>query len=479
MQINRWDNNPVDSVLVLLGEEACKNLPPLPESIKDITASLIARKDFTGKKGSLLRVPMVEGTLYLAGLGKPAGCKPSVIRDALASGLRRAGRSRAHTAFVPLKHLGAEGLGVLLGEAAGLCGYVFDKYKTKDEDYKPFALEEVFTDIDDAEGFRKGLVFAEAQAFSRDIVNEPGCAVWPQVMAEKAQAQYGFTCEVWDEERLRAERTGGLLAVGSGSKNPPRLIHLAYKPANPSKCIVFVGKGITFDSGGLNIKPDQFMLTMKGDKTGACNVLGVMKGAAELGLNVEVHGILSCAENMPSGSSYRPDDIITARNGKTIEINNTDAEGRLVLADALCVASELKPDAIIDMATLTGACAVALGKYRAGLFSNDDSLAWKILYASENQGEPLWRMPLEDEHISESLKSPYADLVNCGERYGGAIFAALFLKEFVGEGIAWAHIDIAGPDFKDKEDGVYSKGASAFGVRTCLELAERFSECPA
>ena len=182
---------------------------------------------------------------------------------------------------------------------------------------------------------------------------------------------------------------------------------------------------------------------------------------------------------MPSGSSYRPDDIITARNGKTIEINNTDAEGRLVLADALCVASELKPDAIIDMATLTGACAVALGKYRAGLFSNDDSLAWEILYASENQGEPLWRMPLEDEHISESLKSPCADLVNCGERYGGAIFAALFLKEFVGEGIAWAHIDIAGPDFKDKEDGVYAKGASAFGVRTCLELAERFSECPA
>ena len=304
MQINRWDNNPVDSVLVLLSEESCKNLPALPESIKDITASLIARKDFTGKKGSLLRVPMVEGTLYLAGLGKPAECKPSVIRDALASGLRRAGRSRAHTAFVPLKHLGTEGLGVLLGEAAGLCGYVFDKYKTKGEDYKPFALEEVFTDIDDAEGFRKGLVFAEAQTFSRDIVNEPGCAVWPQVMAEKAQAlaeQYGFTCEVWDEERLRAERTGGLLAVGSGSKNPPRLIHLTYKPANPSKCIVFVGKGITFDSGGLNIKPDQFMLTMKGDKTGACNVLGVMKGAAELRFTVFCRVRRTCLQGALTG----------------------------------------------------------------------------------------------------------------------------------------------------------------------------------
>ena len=262
---------------------------------------------------------------------------------------------------------------------------------------------------------------------------------------------------------------GALLAVGSGSKNPPRLIHLTYKPENAKKKVVIVGKGITFDSGGLDIKPDNFMLTMKGDKTGACNVLGIMKGISELKPNIEVHGILSSAENMPSGSSYRPDDIIRARNGKTIEINNTDAEGRLVLADALCVASELKPDVIIDMATLTGACAVALGNWRAGLFVNDDELAGKLLNSSERRGESYWRMPLEDEHISETLKSPYADLINCGPRYGGAIFAALFLKEFVGENISWAHMDIAGTDFKDKEYGIYSKGATAFGVRTCLD----------
>ena len=472
MQINRWENSPVDSVLVLLGEEDCNNLPALPEDLKDIAASLIARKDFTGKKGSLLRVPMVEGTLYLAGLGKNTDIKH--IRDDLCSGLRTAGRNHAKTAFVPLAHLKAEGLAFILGEAAGLCGYTFDKYKTKDEDYKPFALTEIFTDIDG--DFAGGMKFAEAQVFSRDIANEPGCAVCPQTMAEKAQAlaqEYGLTCEVWDEDRLKSEKAGALLAVGSGSKNPPRLIHLTYKPkGTPSKRVVFVGKGLTFDSGGLNIKPDHFMLTMKGDKTGACNVLGIMKGVAELGLNVEVHGILSCAENMPSGSSYRPDDIITARNGKTIEINNTDAEGRLVLADALCVASELKPDVIIDMATLTGACMVALGRSRAGLFSNDDELAGKLLSASEDRGEPLWRMPLEDEHIQESLKSPYADLVNSGERYGGAIFAALFLKEFVDKGIAWAHLDIAGVDFNDKEKGVYPKGASAFGVRTCLEYVK-------
>ena len=473
MLINRWNNEAVDSAVVLLTEEDSQNLsliPSLPDGFTEIISALVSRKDFTAKKGSLLRVPMFDGTLYLLGLGKAAKCTLTLVRDSLAWGLRTAGRNRAKSAYVPVKHLEREGLSFALGEAAGLCDYVFDKYKTKDEHYEPFALEEIFTDIEG--DFAKGLVFAEAQKFSRDLANEPGCAVYPEVLAQKAKAvaeECGLACEVWDEERLKAERMGALLAVGSGSKNPPRLIHLTYKPENPKKIIAFVGKGITFDSGGLDIKPDNFMLTMKGDKTGACNVLAIMKGVAELKPNVEVHGFMTCAENMPSGSAFRPDDIITARNGKTIEINNTDAEGRLVLADALCVASELKPDVIIDMATLTGACAVALGKWRAGLFTNDDELAQRLLAVSERRGESFWRMPLEDEHIAETLKSPYADLVNCGERYGGAIFAALFLREFVSEGIAWAHMDIAGVDNYDKEYGIYAKGMTAFGVRTCLD----------
>ncbi|MBQ7154976.1 MAG: leucyl aminopeptidase [Synergistaceae bacterium] len=476
MLISRWNNTPSDSVLLLLTEEDTQNLshfPALPENLKDFAAALISRKDFTGKKGSLLRVPMLEGTLYLLGLGKAAKCAGKLVRDSLAWGLRTAGRNHARNAYVPLGHIDMKDKGFVLGEAAGLCGCVFDKYKTKGTDYEPFALEEIFTDIEDSDGFRKGLIFADAQIFARTLINEPGCVITPESLSQKAQEaaeECGLTCEIWDENRLAVEKMGGLLAVGSGSKNPPRLIHLTYKPeGNPSKRIAFVGKGITFDSGGLDIKPDNFMLTMKGDKTGACNVLAVMKGIAALGLNVEAHGFMTCAENMPSGSAYRPDDIITARNGKTIEINNTDAEGRLVLADALSLASELKPDVIIDMATLTGACAVALGKHCAGLFSNNDELAAKILESSCARGEPLWRMPLEDEHIAESLKSPYADLINCGERYGGAIFAALFLKEFVGENIAWAHFDIAGPDFCDKEYGIYPKGATAFGVRTCLD----------
>ncbi len=473
MQIKHWENNPADSLLLLLTEEDCNNIPSFDEDIREIVSVLVSRKDFNGKKGSTLRVPMVEGTMYLVGLGKKEKSCLNIIRDFLVQGLRNAGKKHCRSVYVPLSHLKEhDGLCFTLGEAAGLCGYVFDTYKTKDKDYEPFALEEVYSDEYNFEDISAGLKFAEAQIFARSIANEPGCAVSPSVMAEKAEdlaRQYSLDCEVWDEKRLQDEKAGALLAVGSGSKNPPRLIHLAYKPKNPVKKVAIVGKGITFDSGGLNIKPDNYMLTMKGDKTGACNVLGIMKGVAELGLNVEVHGFMSCAENMPSGSSYRPDDIIRARNGKTIEINNTDAEGRLVLADALCVASELKPDVIIDMATLTGACAVALGKYRAGLFSNDDELSGKILASSERRGEPYWRMPLEDEHISESLKSPFADLINSGPRYGGAIFAALFLKEFVGENIAWAHMDIAGVDFCDKEYGIYPKGATAFGVRTCLD----------
>ena len=481
MQISLRENNTsFDSLLLLLREEDCENLNSFGEEMRGILSVLVSRKDFNGKKGSLLRVPLTEGCLYLIGLGKKEKCSLNLIRDSLAWGLRSIGKNHGVKASVLISHLKEyEGLSFALGEAGELCGYVFDSYKTKGKDYEPFSLTEIYSDVYNADEVSAGIKLADAQIFARSIANEPGCAVCPSTMAEKAQdlaKEYGLECEVWDEKRLADEKMGALLAVGSGSKNPPRLIHLTYKPkGTPSKKIAFVGKGITFDSGGLNIKPDNYMLTMKGDKTGACNVLGIMKGAAELGVNVEVHGFMTCAENMPSGSSYRPDDIITARNGKTIEINNTDAEGRLVLADALCVASELKPDVIIDMATLTGACAVALGKYRAGLFANDNDLAGKILESSERRGEPYWRMPLEDEHISESLKSPFADLVNSGERYGGAIFAALFLKEFVAEGISWAHMDIAGVDFRDKEYGIYPKGATAFGVRTCLDYLMKVS----
>ena len=479
MQIKRFSDQAADALLLLLREEDTENFSKfsgLDDRLRDFVVELVSRKDFKGKKGSLVKLPLFDAkfkNIYLVGLGEGKKCDINLIRDSLAWGLRSAGRDRNKSVVVTLGHLkDFKELAMSLGEASGLCGYVFDKYKTKDEHHEPFALSEIYSDVYDEKEISIGEKLAAAQIFSRELVNEPGCVIWPSVLAQKAEEvakQYNLACEVWDEYKLKAERMGGLLAVGSGSKNPPRFIHLTYKPEKADKKIAFVGKGITFDSGGLDIKPSEYMLTMKGDKTGACNVLAIMKGVAELGLNIEVHGFMTVAENMPSGSAYRPDDIVKARNGKTIEINNTDAEGRMVLADALCVASEIKPDAIIDMATLTGACMVALGKWRAGLFVNDEGLAEKVLNSSARRGELLWRLPLDDDHIAESLKSPYADLVNSGNRYGGAIFAAMFLKEFVGKDIAWAHIDIAGPDFKDKEYGVYSKGASGFGVRMCLD----------
>ncbi len=260
-----------------------------------------------------------------------------------------------------------------------------------------------------------------------------------------------------------------LYSVGKGSSTPPRFIHIIYKPDNPKKKIVFVGKGLTFDSGGLNIKPGDYMRTMKIDKSGACAVLGIMKAVAELKPNIEVHGLIGAAENMPGGSAYRPDDIIRAKNGKTIEIDNTDAEGRVTLADVLSYASELKPDLIIDMATLTGACMVALGEFTAGLFSNDDDLARSLEEASRKTGERIWRLPLDDERLRKKIKSNVADVVNSGGRYGGAITAAMFLQEFVGEGIKWAHLDIAGPAYSKEDFFYYQKGGTGFGVRLCLE----------
>ncbi len=463
------------SILFLLSKDDCENLDSKKFLLHDELKTLISRKDFNGKKGALIKVPLFNQkfeNIFLAGLGEKSKVNTNLIRDTLAYAFRTIGRNHVKSVYVPTEHLDFE-IDFVMSEAAELSAYSFEKYKTKDKDYESFSLDEIIVDdIKDEKKISDAKIFAQAQIFSREIANEPGCVINPESLSEKAielTKTHNLTCEVWDENRLKSENMGALLAVGSGSANPPRLIHLIYKPENAVKKIAFVGKGITFDSGGLDIKPENYMTTMKCDKTGACDVLGIMKGVCELKLNVEVHGFLAAAENMPSGSSYRPDDIIRARNGKTIEIDNTDAEGRLVLADALSLASELKPDAIIDIATLTGACAVALGNWRSGLFVNNDELSNALLKSSEISGESLWRMPHEDSHIAETLKSDFADMTNCGKRYGGAIFAAIFLSNFVGENIPWAHLDIAGTDFHEKEYGIYSKGASAFGVRTCLE----------
>ena len=315
---------------------------------------------------------------------------------------------------------------------------------------------------------------SEAQCYTRDIANEPGNVVTPEVLAEKAVSlakDFDLKCEIWNEEKILKEKMGAFYAVAKGSANPPRFIVLTWSPKGECRGhIALVGKGLTFDSGGLSIKPADYMTTMKGDKSGACAVLGAVRAVAQLELPWKVTAIIAAAENMPGGNAYRPDDILRARNGKTIEVNNTDAEGRLTLADALSFASELKPDKIIDIATLTGACAVALGTNTGGLFTNNDAFGEEVLRAAEITGERLWKLPMDDQTLRKAIKSPVADLVNSGGRYGGAITAAMFLEAFVDKDIPWVHLDIAAADFIKEERCYYVKGASGFGTRTLATL---------
>ena len=366
--------------------------------------------------------------------------------------------------------------GVILGD------YRFDKYLSKKDN---FQIKEVQIRVgrkykaQSEERSNLGRILAQAQNFTRDIVNEPGNVVTPQKLAEIAEdlaKEYGFEVKIYDEDEIEKMGMNAYLAVARGSANPPRFIHLTYRPKKSKNEIALIGKGLTFDSGGLNIKPGDYMRWMKSDKSGACAVLGVFKAIGEIKPEVTVHGIIAAAENMPDGKSYRPDDIIKAKNGVSIEVGNKDAEGRLTLADALCYASELKPDAIIDMATLTGACIVALGEYTAGVMGNNQRLIDRILNITEKTGEWMWQLPFNDM-LREHIKAPSADVYNIGTtRYGGAITAGLFLEKFVDKKIPWVHIDIAGPAHNTKGWYYHPKGATGFPVRTVTTFLIQQSE---
>jgi leucyl aminopeptidase len=322
---------------------------------------------------------------------------------------------------------------------------------------------------------------AEAVCFARDLVNEPPSTMSPALLAAAVQERLaggsGVTVEVWDEDRIVAERLGGLLGVARGSAEPPRLIRAVYEPADPVQVdgkvphVVLVGKGITFDSGGLSLKTPEGMTTMKTDMSGAAAVMAAVSACADLGVRLRVTAIAPVTENMPGGRATKPGDVLTIRNGRTIEVLNTDAEGRLVLADGLSLAAESAPDAIVDLATLTGACVVALGRSIAGLFGNDDALVARVGAASERAGEPTWPLPLPAQYRGD-IDSEVADMKNVGKSgQAGAIAAAMLLERFVGD-VPWAHLDIAGPARSDDDDGILTKGGTGFGVRTLLELVE-------
>jgi leucyl aminopeptidase len=442
--------------------------------------------DFKAKEGTSAVVygndKIGAKRVLLIGLGEKKKATLDTIRKASANAANESVQIKAkilglalHDAFDERFNLAA--MGRALAEGAYLGSYRYDEYVTGSDDARSASLRIDLVDPDPAKikklnkGLAEGAIIGEAQSYARTIANRPANIVNPIKIAaaakELARNSNRLSCTVFDEKQMAAKGMGGVLAVGSGSQNKPRFIVLKYSPAGKVArnvpTVALVGKAITFDSGGISIKPAANMDEMKLDKSGGIAVLGTMKALARLAPPVNVYGIIPSAENMPSGSSYRPGDIVTTFSGKTVEVQNTDAEGRMLLIDAIAYAVKQKCDVIIDIATLTGACVVALGKYMAALMSNDDVLSKQLQKASEDCGEKVWPMPSGDEY-AEEMKSKIADLKNIGSRWGGACTAAAFLRQFV-EDKKWAHLDIAGVWNFDKPTKYTAVGASAFGVR--------------
>jgi len=420
--------------------------------------------------------------VMLIGLGERKKITLDTIRKAAASATNKAVGLKLKSVALALH--GAVGdaydtstVARVMAEGAYFGSYRYDEFVTASENGRLGALKIEIVDADAKRikaldrGLGQGAVIGRAQSYARTIANRPANVINPPTLAKEAQAMTrglkGLSCTVFDEKQLKAQKMGGILAVGAGSRSAPRLIVLKYTPAKtPAKKlpkVALVGKAVTFDSGGISIKPSANMDQMKFDKSGGIAVLATMKAVAELALPISVWGLIPSAENLPSASSYRPGDIVTTYSGKTVEVLNTDAEGRMILSDALAYAVKQKRDTVIDVATLTGACMVALGSYNAGLMSNDDALTEQIKKAAEASGESVWHLPSGDEYADE-MKSKVADLKNIGSRWGGACTAAAFLRQFVGEA-AWAHLDIAGMDNFQKETEYAAPGSTGFGVR--------------
>jgi leucyl aminopeptidase len=366
-------------------------------------------------------------------------------------------------------------------EGAILGSYSFDKYKKEKSTLRKIDVDIVALRAQDQQNrhyLNRYTVVSEAINEARDIINEPGSVATPEYLAETARRiakEVDLDVKVWDEKRLAKEGYNGLLQVGRGSSHPPRLIRLAYRPKKAKGHLAFVGKGVTFDTGGISLKPADKMWEMKGDMSGGAAVMFAMKAIGKLRPEVNVTGIIPTAENTPDANAQRPGDIFFAKNGKSIMVDNTDAEGRLILTDGLALASEEKPTHILDIATLTGAVVRALGLSVAGVMGNNPRLIQSVIRSGENHGESFWELPLPEEY-KELLKTPCADLNNIGGPVAGALTAGLFLQEFVPDGVPWAHLDIAGPFIRDKDWKYYEAGAIGFGTKTLVDLAERFQE---
>ena len=446
-------------------------------------ADAYAAARLTGEKGENLLVTrrasdrFAARAVLLVGVGPKMDFDVTQMRRSLAkatAGARRFPTIATTFALAFGTKLAPEAVQAAV-EAMALGSYRFDRYKTRKKDPALSRATVVVSARWDTKGVKRaitrGAVVGEAVAWARDLVNTPAGDLPPAKIARAAQAmakQAGLTCKVWNETQLEQGGFGGILGVGQGSVHPPRMIELRYTGAGRATPIALTGKGIAFDSGGLSLKDVGGMETMKDDMGGAASILAAMKAIAKLKPKINVIAAIPCSENMPSGSAQKPGDVITHRGGTTSEVLNTDAEGRLVLADALAYLAERKPSCIVDTATLTGACVVALGTDITGAFGNDDVLVQELVAAGTRVGEPIWQMPLHRDYRA-LIDSKVADIKNTGKRYGGSITAAWFLAEFVGD-TPWVHLDIAGPAFSEGGNDLGPAGATGVPVRTIVRF---------
>lgn len=417
--------------------------------------------------------------LLLVGCGRGKDCKPNNFRIAAGEAVRALRKEQAAAVgiYAPIlmnpkraHYLQAVAEGLYLG------AYTFNKYKSDAKAPKTMTIGINSGIAEAAEVINRACTIAEAVSFARDLVNEPGNVVYPEVMAQKAQqlaAEQNLELEILEEQALLEKEMRSIVAVGQGSVRKPRLITLKYNGAGTEPYVAYVGKGITFDSGGISIKPDDNMGEMKDDMTGSACVLAAIKAVAELKLPVNIMAVLACAENMPGGNAQRPGDIVKAANGKTIEVVSTDAEGRMVLADAVYYACTLGAAKVIDIATLTGGVMVALGTQTSGIITNDEALGKELVDAGKRAGESLFVLPSLPE-LAEAIKSDVADLKNSAGRYGSCITGGLFIGEFVNKDIPWAHIDIGGTSTVTSTKGFKPIGGTAFGTMTLIRLAGKF-----
>ena len=485
MQIKATDTALLDwtgdllAVGIFEGEtELSANLAKLDEKLAGTISELIADEEFEGKPGTTI-VSRVGGKnplrkIALVGMGKVEDLTLNSWRNAAAAIARLAKKEKAIAISLPAGSVSAEAIAQGIAEAIVLALHEDNRFKSEPESKQPKLETVELMGLSGQSGaISSGMTIADGVILARELVNAPANEVTPVSMAQTAQQladEYGLEIKILEQEDCAKfeQGMGAYIGVGLGSEIPPKFIHLTYKPSGTAKRkLAIVGKSLTFDSGGLNIKSGGSGIeTMKMDMGGGAATLGAAKAIAQLKPDVEVHFICAATENMISGKAMHPGDVLKASNGKTIEVNNTDAEGRLTLADALVYAEKLEVDAIVDLATLTGACIVALGNDIAGLWSTDDALAAEMKIAAELAGEKFWQLPMEERYF-EGLKSQIADMKNTGPRAGGSITAALFLKQFVKD-TPWMHLDVAGPVWSDSVHGVNNKGATGFPVRTLV-----------